>query len=337
MPPEAHDENGLLENSSPNTSVRGRWRGFLKWMLIDRPRAERQRPSHRDEFAAAHPRVAPRFPSPRAAANDLVITWVGHSAFLIQIGGRNLLTDPIWGQRASPISWLGPRRWVPPGIDFGALPPIDGVLISHNHYDHLDLPTVRRIIDHWPDARWWCPTGVGPWLTRRGARDVVERGWWQSLEWAADAKTTLTVTCTPAKHFSGRGFNDRNRTLWCGWVVRAGTRAVYFVGDTGYHPRFAEIGSRLGPFDSVLMPIGAYDPQWFMRPVHVTPEDAVTAYGELSNGSPRALMIGMHWGTFKLTNEPMDEPPERARRAWAAAGHSADRIWVPRHGETRHL
>ncbi len=337
MPPEQHDANGQFHNPWQVDGADGRWRGFLKWVLIDRPRAERQRPSRRDVFAAEHPLATPRFPSPRAAENELVVTWVGHSAFLIQIGGRNLLTDPVWGQRASPIPWLGPRRWIPPGIDFGALPPIDGVLISHDHYDHLDLPTVRRLITRWPDLRWWCATGVGAWLAKRGARNVAERGWWQSDEWPSDGRTPLSVTCAPAQHFSGRRFSDRNRTLWCGWVVRAGARAVYFVGDTGYHPLFAEIGSRLGPFNAVLMPIGAYDPQWFMRPVHVTPEDAVTAYGELSGGVPPPLMVGMHWGTFKLTSEPMDEPPERARSAWIAAGHPEDKIWIPRHGETREV
>jgi N-acyl-phosphatidylethanolamine-hydrolysing phospholipase D len=361
MPPDphssdAHRANGRFRNPWAPATTQGRVGSFLKWILIDRPRDLRRRDIDPATFAAEHPRATPTFPSPHAAHDDIVITWVGHSTFLIQIGGYNFLTDPVWGERASPVTWLGPRRWVEPGIDFTALPPVDGVLISHDHYDHLDTPTVVRLATRNPGARWFAPLGVRPWLTRRGARDIIERDWWETTEWRTGKQPTLTLTCTPAQHFSGRRLDNRNHTLWCGWTVRAGPRAVYFVGDTGRHPLFAEIGQRLGPFDATLMPIGAYDPQWFMRPVHVTPEDAVAAYGELANGqlgnalgtnrlpagntsvpSVPPLMVGMHWGTFKLTDEPMDEPPGRTRRAWDAAGYPPDRLWVPRHGESRRL
>lgn len=295
----------------------------------------------RRAFGERFPRIAPGYPTPRAAAADLVITWVGHSSFLIQIGARNLLVDPVWSDRASPFQWLGPRRWVAPGIPFDALPPIDAVVISHDHYDHLDEATVRRLSRLTPAPRWYAPLGVAAWLERRGAHGVTELDWWGEAEWTDPRfASPLTLTATPAQHFSGRGATNRNQTLWCGWGIRAGNRAVWFVGDTGRHPVFAEIGERLGPLDVVLMPIGAYDPQWFMAPVHVAPEDAVAGYSEAIAAAARPdriapVMVGMHWGTFKLTDEPMDEPPTRARQAWTALGMPADRLWIPAHGETR--
>jgi N-acyl-phosphatidylethanolamine-hydrolysing phospholipase D len=221
-------------------------------------------------------------------------------------------------------------------VDFAALPPIDAVLISHDHYDHLDRPTVLRLAERYPAARWFCPSGVEPWLRARGVRDVVERGWWGSTDWPADGGT---VTCVPARHFSGRRLDTRDATLWCGWVVRIGGRSVYFVGDSGRHPEFGEIGRRLGPFDAVLMPIGAYDPEWFMEAVHMNPEDAVGAYGDViaRTSAVRPLLVGMHWGTFQLTDEPMDEPASRTRSAWADAGRATEGLWIPRHGETRRV
>lgn len=284
--------------------------------------------------------ATPAYRAPRAGVGDLTITWVGHSTFLIQIGGRNLLVDPVWSARASPVQWAGPRRWTPPGIELHALPPIDAVLISHDHYDHLDETTVRHLAALSPSPRWYAPLRVGPWLARRGARSVTELDWWEHAEWPdSRLPDAMRITATPAQHFSGRGVTGRNQTLWCGWVVRAGARAICFVGDTGRHPLFGEIGRRLGPFDAVLMPIGAYDPEWFMAPVHVAPEDAVAGFAEMVSaappGGPVPVMVGMHWGTFKLTDEPMDQPPDRTRRAWAAVPLPSERLWIPRPGETR--
>jgi N-acyl-phosphatidylethanolamine-hydrolysing phospholipase D len=279
--------------------------------------------------------ATPTFPSPRAPADALVITWVGHSTFLVQVGGRNVLTDPMWGERASPSRFAGPKRRVPPGIPLSDLPPIDVIVQSHNHYDHLDDWTVRHLARHHPAARWFAPLGVGRWLHGRGVREVTELDWWERRD-----HDGLTLACAPAQHFSARGPTDRNRSLWCSWGIAAGGRRVYFAGDSGLHPEFARIGERCGPFDAILLPIGAYEPRWFMGPVHMNPEEAVQAYRELARGggaSPAPTFVAMHWGTFKLTDEPLDEPPRRLRSAWAAAGEPPDRLWVPAHGGTRAL
>lgn len=324
--PAHHRPGGGFQNPWGPNSQQGRFGQFLKWALLERRRDTRRRTPDRPAFAAAHPPVAPSFAS-RESPDAISITWIGHSSFLAQIGGQNLLLDPVWSERASPFSWLGPRRWTPPGIPFDALPPIDGVVLSHDHYDHLDDATVRRLVNRYPTAEWRVPLGVANWLRRRGVSQVRELDWWGETDLGP-----LQLTSTPAQHFSGRRLDNRNGTLWCGWTIRAGNRAVFFAGDTGAHPVFPEIGQRLGPFDVVLMPIGAYNPEWFMGPVHIDPERAVAALQALG-GSP--TMVGMHWGTFQLTDEPMDEPPKRTTTAWVSAGLEPHRLWIPSHGETR--
>jgi len=278
--------------------------------------------------------VAHHVRRPRAPDGEAAITWIGHSSFLIQTGGLNILTDPMWSERCAPVSWAGPRRRVPPGVPFDELPSIDVVLQSHDHYDHFDDASVRAISLAHPEARWYAPLGVGRRLRARGVRQVTELDWWQSCKRDAEE-----VTCVPAQHFSGRSPTDRNSTLWGGFVLRVHRQRWYFVGDTGWHDGFGEIGARCGPFDAVLMPIGAYDPRWFMQPVHVDPEEAVHAFAALHAAHPASapVMIAMHWGTFVLTDEPIDEPPQRTRLAWDAAGLPRERLWVLAPGETRAL
>jgi L-ascorbate metabolism protein UlaG (beta-lactamase superfamily) len=259
-------------------------------------------------------------------------TWIGHSTVLLQLAGRNVLTDPMFGERASPVGFAGPRRWAPPGVSLADLPPIHTVLLSHNHYDHLDAGSVRALARRWPEAEWHVPLRLAPLMRHLGVRRVVERDWWQ-----AAASGPLTVTATPAQHFSGRTPLDRDRTLWCGWVIAAPGRRVLFAGDTGYHPVFGEIARRLGPFDVALLPIGAYEPRWFMRPAHMNPEEAVQAFGDLRRAAGAQVLVPIHWGTFNLTDEPRTEPPERARAAWEAAGLAPDGLWLLRPGETRAL
>ena len=325
MPPSHHAPDGGFRNPWPG-SERAGLAGLFRWMVVERattPRAV-------EPPASAFPRATPAFATPRAEPHAITATWVGHSSFLLQVGGQNLLVDPVWSDRVSPLPFAGPRRYTAPGMPFDALPPIDAVLLSHDHYDHLDAPTIRRIARQWPAARWAAPLGVAARLRALGAADVAEHDWWQE-----GTLGPLSIACVPAQHFSGRSATDRDRSLWCGWTIRAGARSVYFVGDTGLHPEFGDIGRRHGPFDLVLMPVGAYAPRWFMRPVHCDPDDAVAAYVALTGDGPHAVMAGMHWGTFRLTDEPTDEPPHRTRAAWERAGLPHDRLWMPRHGETR--
>jgi N-acyl-phosphatidylethanolamine-hydrolysing phospholipase D len=269
-----------------------------------------------------------RQPDPAAlrAPGAAQLTWIGHSTFLIQTAGLNVLTDPHLSQRASPLSFAGPRRLVPPALDFAGLPPIHAVLISHDHYDHLDLPSVRRLAaDHAP--QFFVPLGLKALLEREGIGNITELDWWQSA-----AGTDYTVTAVPVQHFSGRGAFDHNRSLWAGLVLEVKGRRVFFAGDTGYSPDLAEIGRRYAPLDLSLIPIGAYDPRSFMQPMHVNPEEAVQIHRDLGSRQSYA----MHWGSFRLTLEPLDEPPARLRAALAAAGLPAAEFQVLAHGETRH-
>ena len=295
----------------------------------------------RDPDPRSFPRCASDVAHPRAAPDRLSATWVGHSTVLLQVSGLNVLTDPVWSERASPVSFAGPKRWVPPGVAFEDLPPIDLVLLSHNHYDHLDDPCVRRLASGHAEAKWVVPLGLARFVRSRGVRRIVELDWWQET-----SVGRARVTCVPAQHFSARGLFDRDATLWCAWALHAdrpdgvttserGRRwSIYYGGDTGFHPDFGRIAERLGPFDLTLLPIGAYDPRWFMRPMHMNPEEAVRAFGELNRGAGRrSALLPIHWGTFKLTDEAMDEPPARVRREWNAT--MGEELWLLAHGETR--
>ena len=280
----------------------------------------------------AHPAISVSARPPEKTADRLTITWVGHSSFLLQCRGVNILADPVWSDRVSPVSFAGPRRLVPPAVSFEDLPPIDVTLISHDHYDHLDDTTIRRLVERFPGMRWFAPLGVGEFLRKRGASNVTELDWWEERDSAP-----VHIGCTPAQHFSGRYPWNRNATLWCGWTVRFDddTR-VFFAGDTGLHPEFGQISDRFGPFQIAILPIGAYEPRWFMQPVHMSPEDSVAAFQQLTERTPaRCIMVGSHWGTFRLTDEPVMEPPQRTRDAWSQAGLSPERLWILSHGETR--
>ena len=214
-----------------------------------------------------------------------------------------------------------------------ALPPIDIVLLSHNHYDHLDAWTVRTLARMHPGARWVVPLRLAALVRRLGAREIQEVDWWDTIEIGE-----ATVSCTPARHFSARTPFDRNRTLWCGYAVRGSSGSFFYAGDTGFHPEFPRIGERFGPFDVSAIPIGAYEPRWFMHPVHADPDEAVKAFRALhapAGMSPRAVMLGVHWGTFRLTDEPILEPTRRVREAWTRACLPEGNLWILAHGETR--
>jgi N-acyl-phosphatidylethanolamine-hydrolysing phospholipase D len=239
-------------------------------------------------------------------ANGIIptVTWIGHSTFLVQIHGVNILTDPHWGDRASPVHFAGPRRLVPPGMRFEDLPPIDAVVISHDHYDHLDEGTVRRLAET-QHPRFFVPLGLKAWLADVGVRDAVELDWWEARTFKG-----LTFTCTPAQHSSGRGLNDQNLRLWSSWAITAPDRRLFFAGDTGYYNGFKEIGRRLGPFDVALIPIGGYSSYDARHPNHVNPEEALSVFEDVRG----RLMVPMHFGTFELNREPFREPPDRLMR-----------------------
>lgn len=301
---------------------------FLKWSLIER----RRKPRRADPGPDAFPRGTPAFSVPRAHPETMTLTWVGHTTFLIQIAGINILTDPIWSERASPVAFAGPRRRVPAAVEFDALPFIELIVLSHDHYDHLDSRTIRRLVNRYPDCVFICPLGVGKTLTRFGAVNVVEKDWWERVSFAG-----LTLTCVPAQHFSGRGLMNRDSTLWSGWVLESAHQRVLFAGDTALHPEFGSVVSRCGPIDIAILPIGAYEPRWFMGAVHMNPEDclqAVTAIRGAQAQKP-VVMAASHWGTFKLTDEPLDEPPRWMSELWSASENASSDLVILRHGETR--
>ena len=351
--PAHHAEGGGFRNPWRGADLRGGG-DVLKWMA-QRVRSGKVLERDRASFELG----TPSFDRPRAPADTLTATWVGHSTVLLQLGSVTVLTDPIWSARASPVPLLGPKRRVRAAVPFGELPPIDVAVVSHNHYDHLDARTVRRLRRRIPELPWVAPLGLGPWLQERGVRQAWELDWWDTLHVGG-----ARVTAVPARHFSARGLNDRFATLWCGYVIEADGWRVLFCGDSGMHEDWGTIGARLGPFDLMMIPIGAYEPRWFMAPVHMNPEEAVATYDAVVAGSGGAgdgpstiekrpggappagnlppprhppVMLPIHWGTFKLTDEPLDQPPARTRAAWSTAGHEADTLWMLRHGETRRM
>jgi L-ascorbate metabolism protein UlaG (beta-lactamase superfamily) len=264
---------------------------------------------------------------PLAAADQTLITWVGHATYVIQIGGLTVLTDPVWSRR---IPGVRPRL-TPAGVDWLALPPVDAVLISHNHYDHLDGPSIRRLPRTTPLL---VPANLAWWFRRRGFGDVTDLDWWESREIVPDGGDPVRFDFVPAHHWSRRTLTDTNKSLWGGWMITAadGT-SIYFAGDTGYGHWFAAIRERFPGIDLALLPVGAYEPQWFMQPMHLNPEEAVRACADV--GARR--MAPMHWGTFVLSAEPIMEPLERTVAAWAAARRPRADLWDLAIGETRAL
>jgi L-ascorbate metabolism protein UlaG (beta-lactamase superfamily) len=267
------------------------WLDLLRWKLTGRPERSAR-------FLAD---VEQSRPPSSVEGNDLRVTLINHSTLLLQLGGSHILTDPIWSERVSPLTWIGPRRRRKPGVRWEDLPRIDTVLLSHNHYDHLDLASLRRLSAR-GQSQFVVPAGVSRLLRSQGIGPVHELDWGESLTLGRSA-----IHSVPAMHFSARGIFDRNRTLWCGYVIEAAGRVVYFAGDTAFGGHFAEIRERFGAPYLALLPIGAYEPRWFMSSVHMGPEDAVRAHRILGAGTS----IAIHHGTFQLADEGIDTPKRR--------------------------
>lgn len=280
----------------------------------------------RVRLAASKPRpgAAPRVSFDRASVDwPVSVTWIGHASVMVAMDGVRFAVDPIFSQRCSPVQFAGPPRLVPPGVSLDELPPLDFALLSHDHYDHTDRGTVEALAAR--GVPFFVPQGMGPLLKKFGAF-AKELAWWEHA-----VVKDVAICCVPAQHFSGRGLTDRNRRLWSGWTVRGPHRRFYHAGDTGFFPGFREIGERLGPFDLAAMPIGAYLPRTMMQRVHVSPEESLQA--ALDAGAQRIL--AMHFGTFDLADEPLDEPPRRFRAEAERRGLAEDRAWVMKIGESR--
>ncbi len=256
------------------------------------------------------------------------LTWLGHACFLIRLDGRTLLTDPYLSPYAAPLHGFGPRRYAGTGISIDKLPKLDAILLSHNHYDHLDAVALRRLARHNDQTCFVVPLGLKRAITRLGYDRVHELDWGDR-----HAEHELSFTALPAVHFSSRTPFDRNRTLWCGYGIRSATRSVYFAGDTGWGAVFEPAGQRFGPFDTALLPIGAYEPRPLMQAVHTNPEEAV----RIGKAMGARRLVAMHWGTIALTTEPAFEPPQRFLAAANLSGYGAGQAWVMKIGETRAL
>lgn len=273
---------------NPSGQISKTFGDFLKWQLN----------GQRKLWPTWVENRARPLPAATTGDDDLVLTFINHVTFLIQTAGLNILTDPVFSQRVSPSQRIGPKRVRAPGLAFQQLPRIDLVLVSHNHYDHMDVGAIAQLEREF-HPRFITPLGNGAILKSAGAAHVQETDWWDKSE-----HRKLRLTTVPARHWSGRGLRDRNLALWAGFVMETPRKKIYFAGDTGYGSFFKQIRERIGVVDIALLPIGAYEPRWFMREQHMNPDDAVLAHLDLE----AKLSIGMHFGAFQLTDEGFDEP-----------------------------
>ncbi len=326
-PAKPHHRPDGFQNIDPAARMPRPFGEFLRWQ---RERAALQIPPPKTDLSARVPDLG----FIRGRGNHFSVTWIGHATALVQIGNTNLLTDPHFSERASPVQWAGPKRWQPPAVRIEELPRIDIVLISHSHYDHLDQDSVRALnAQAGGPPLFVVPLGIERWLESVGVTHTRALDWWNSLQVGE-----VTVHLTPVQHWSRRTLTDANTTLWGGFVVegasRGKARRVFFSGDTGYSPlHFTEIGRRFGGFDLALLPIGAYEPRWFMSAQHVNPEEAVLSHRDL--GARRS--VGIHWGTFQLTDEPLDQAAADLAAARDKHGLGSREFVTLRHGETLRL
>lgn len=312
-----HVYNGF-QNPYPGFEQKG-FKDLMKWMLWDRLINN----SRSEDMDTLHFELAENDPQWLQNNSSLcTVTWIGHSSLLVQMEGLNILTDPVWSERVSPVSFAGPKRLVPPGIKFTDLPEIDIVIISHDHYDHLDKETIKKLGNK---PLYIIPLALADFFEDLGITNYQELDWWDEIKF-----NNVRFICVPAQHFSGRKMFDQNRTLWAGWVLIGKDLKIYYAGDSGYFPGFKEIGKRFGPFDVAALPIGAYKPRWFMKPVHMDPVEAVDAYMDVQ----AKYFIPIHWGTFVLADEPMYEPPKKLMDEVHKRALNDSLFKILKHGET---
>ncbi len=285
---------------------------FMKWQLS----------FNAESWPSKLDNPPPPFKPKTKVTDKMSVTFINHATFLIQVNGLNILTDPVYSDRSSPVSFLGPKAIHPPGILFDELPPIDFVLISHNHYDHMDSETVRRLEEKF-NPHFVTPIANASLLKEFGAKKITELDWWESFE----PVEKLKITLTPAQHWSSRTPFDRMKSLWGGFFINSTDQSVFFCGDTGYSNHFKDIRRKLGAPKVSILPIGAYEPRWFMKEMHMNPEDAVLAHLDLES----QFSIGMHFGTFKLTDEAFDTPAKDLMMA--AEKHKTTNFKAPYPGE----
>ena len=299
-----------------NRSAKSSFGDFLKW-VTNRERGEWR------EWTDAEP--GPKPPA-SVGKGELRVTFINHATLLVQVDGLNILTDPIWSERASPVSFSGPKRVRPPGIVFDALPPIHGVLISHNHFDHMDLPTLVRLHEvHAP--KFFVPLGDRDTLEKEGLTNVHELDWWQT----ADLSKTVQVAVVPAQHFSARGMFDGNSALWGGFIINSSSGNIYFAGDTGFGPHFEQIAERFGKIRLAMLPVAAYLPRWFMSPQHISPDEALKAHASLG----AKTSVAMHFGTFPLADDAEHQATDRLKEIVSTADMNSSEFWILDFGEGR--
>jgi N-acyl-phosphatidylethanolamine-hydrolysing phospholipase D len=317
MPKTHHTHNGfrnvyISDDKSFLDFLKWRWQRFFK----DIPGPE----TYQFEVVKNNPEFI------HSEDNQTTLTWIGHATVLLQLDGKNILTDPLFSQRTSPVQWAGPKRVVPPGVLMENLPPIHMVLISHDHYDALDEGSVMNLFQRpgGEDTVFFVPLGLKQWFNKRGITNVFEMDWWENAQ-----MENFSITAVPVQHWSKRSLFSKNRALWAGWVLEVPDFRFFFAGDSGYCPHFKQIGEKFGKIDLAAIPIGAYEPRWFMSKYHISPEESVKVHQDIN----AEKSVGIHWGTFILTDEPLDEPPKKLAEAVKNAGLDSDAFVVLKHGE----
>ena len=293
-----------------------RFKDLIKWLMTRRP----------TPWPKARKVPPPAKPS-KSVHDQLIITFINHATMLIQWDGINFLTDPVWSERVSPFKWFGPKRVHPPGVLFEDLPPIHYILLSHNHYDHLDITTLRKLIKR-DQPKILTGLGVGEWLHKKQKiENVIELDWWQSVNFPQKLK----IIFTPTQHFSSRTLFDRDKTLWGGFAVNWDDELLYFSGDTAYCNVFKEIRKKFGSPRLALLPIGAYEPRWFTSSVHMSAEESLQAHLDLES----KISLAYHFGTFRLTDEGIDDPPKSLMKEMERRGIPFETFWILEPGQSR--